>query len=355
MSFSIFAGSITQNMTFRKVAQLTLILVYLVIAAGAIVRMTGSGMGCPDWPKCFGYVIPPTEESQLIWTPGHSYAKGQAIIKDETVLIAGSDFTSTDNFESTNWVVYEKHDYAKFNVFHTWTEYINRLLGALAGLGTFVLALVSLRYMRSRPKLTILSFVALFAMGFQGWLGATVVYSVLAPVKITIHMVMAFAIVALLLYLIYLSSTPSLDHKKNNTVRTLVLLALFMTLIQVILGTQVREFIDTQIKTLGEGFQGQWLTDPELTFYIHRSFSILVVGVNLYIYHLVRKLSLGYGKIKWVLVLLLLEIATGIAMNYFEFPFGSQAVHLVMAAFLFGVQFYLFLEVNSSRKAMISS
>ena len=168
-------------------------------------------------------------------------------------------------------------------------------------------------------------------------------------------MLMAFAIVALLLYLIYLSATPSQDHKQNSAIKTLVLLALIMTLIQVILGTQVREFIDTQIKTLGEGVQSQWLTDPELTFYIHRSFSILVVGVNLYIYHLVRKLSLGYNKIKWVLALLLLETGTGIAMNYFEFPFGSQAIHLVMAAFLFGVQFYLFLEVNSSSKAAISS
>ncbi|MDH3795929.1 MAG: COX15/CtaA family protein, partial [Flavobacteriaceae bacterium] len=294
-------------MTFRKVAQLTLILVYLVITAGAIVRMTGSGMGCPDWPKCFGYVIPPTEDSQLIWAPGHDYSKGQAIIKDEAVLMAVSDFTSTENFEKSNWLLYERHDYAKFNVFHTWTEYINRLLGALAGLGTFVLALVSLRYMRTRPKLTLLSFLALFAMSFQGWLGATVVYSVLAPVKITIHMLMAFAIVALLLYLIYLSATPSQDHKQNSAIKTLVLLALIMTLIQVILGTQVREFIDTQIKTLGEGVQSQWLTDPELTFYIHRSFSILVVGINLYIYHLVRKLSLGYNKIKWVLALLLLE------------------------------------------------
>ncbi|MBT8236418.1 MAG: COX15/CtaA family protein [Bacteroidia bacterium] len=343
------------NMSYIKVARLTLILVYLVIAAGAIVRMTGSGMGCPDWPKCFGYVIPPTEESQLMWTPGQSYSKGQAIIWEETLLMANSDFTSAQQFEMTNWMAYEKHDYATFNVFHTWTEYINRLLGALAGLSTLVLALVSLKFMRSRPKITILSFLALFAMGFQGWLGAIVVYSVLAPVKITIHMVMAFAIVALLLYLIYLTTSPVTEHKKNKTVRTLVLVALIMTLVQVVLGTQVREFIDTQIKTLGDKSTEQWLTDPEITFYIHRSFSIGVVAINLYIFYLIRKLSLGFRKIRWVLGLLLLEIISGIAMNYFEFPFGSQAIHLLMAAFLFGVQFYLFLEVNSSRKAMISS
>ncbi len=342
-------------MTYVKIARGTLILVYLVIAAGAIVRMTGSGMGCPDWPKCFGYVIPPTEESQLIWAPEQSYSKGQAIIWEETLLMANADFTSAQQFEMTNWVTYEKHDYATFNVYHTWIEYINRLLGALAGLGTFVLALFSLRYVRSRPKITLLSFLALFAMGFQGWLGAIVVYSVLAPVKITIHMVMAFAIVALLLYLIYLTTSPDADHKKNNTVRTLVIVALIMTLVQVVLGTQVREFIDTQIKAFGDNSQGKWLTDPEFTFYIHRSFSILVVAINLYIFYLIRKLSLGFSKIRWVLGLLFLEIVSGIAMNYFDFPFGSQAIHLLMAAFLFGVQFYLFLEVNSRRKAANSS
>ena len=109
---------------------LSLILVYLVIFAGAIVRMTGSGMGCPDWPKCFGYLIPPTERSQLDWKPNHEYESGQVIIVKESLRVADKDFRSTSTYQESNWETYTKHDYAIFNPTHTWIEFINRLFGA---------------------------------------------------------------------------------------------------------------------------------------------------------------------------------------------------------------------------------
>ena len=80
---------------FLKSAQASLILVYLVIFAGAFVRLTGSGMGCPDWPKCFGYYIPPTQEKELFFVAEKQYDKGQVIIKNQTLLVAKEDFNST--------------------------------------------------------------------------------------------------------------------------------------------------------------------------------------------------------------------------------------------------------------------
>lgn len=329
---------------FRKIAKVALILVYLVIVAGAVVRMTGSGMGCPDWPKCFGYYVPPTEASELEWQAGKEYVKGQVIILNETLRVSKNNFTTSSTYTKENWVPYTKHDYAIFNPWHTWIEYINRLLGALAGLATLILVVVSFSYWKKKKSITLLSWLVVFGMGFQAWLGATVVYSVLAPVKITLHMLMALVIVAFLLYIIYYTSTSRTVNHGHKKLSVLFLAALILTLVQVVLGTQVREFVDEQADIFGTNAKDQWLSDPTLQFYIHRSFSAIVLALNLYIIYLIGKLKIGFRKIIWVIGLLFIEIISGILMYYIDFPFGTQTLHLIVAALLFGVQFYLLLE-----------
>jgi cytochrome c oxidase assembly protein subunit 15 len=340
---------------YHSIAKISLILVYLVIVAGAVVRMTGSGMGCPDWPKCFGYYIPPTEISEIQWQPEKTFEKGQVIIMNESLWVAKEDLTTGIAYDAANWVAYTKHDYAIFNATHTWIEYINRLLGALAGLGTLLLALVSITYWKSDKKITIVSWIALLGMLFQGWLGATVVYSVLQPVKITIHMVMALLIVALLIFLV--QKTHKRQHKVVSDRKTnlLLWLALGLTMIQIIIGTQVRQFIDDQISLLGEQAKELWLLEPQLQFYIHRSFSILVVLLNLFIANTIYKKTRQLSKMNWVLALIGVEVLTGIGMYYFDFPFGSQPLHLVIASLLFGVQFYLVLETQKTKIRLESS
>jgi cytochrome c oxidase assembly protein subunit 15 len=95
--------------------------------------------------------------------------------------------------------IYE-HDYALFNATETWIEYINRLVGALAGL-IFLMAAFSISYGNQTEKITLLSWASVIMMGFQGWLGEGSVFSTKSS-KITIHMIVALLIVALLIYLI---------------------------------------------------------------------------------------------------------------------------------------------------------
>ena len=329
---------------FRTLTKISLVLIYCVIVAGAVVRMTGSGMGCPDWPKCFGYFIPPTEGSQLLFESNHSYNKGMMILMDhEAFLVAKSDFISGEIFNASDWEVYSKHDYTTYDPVHTWVEYINRLIGALSGIPILIFTVLAFWFWKKNKWIPIISVLTLFGMGFQAWLGKTVVDSNLVPYKITIHMVMALLIVAFILYLIFASKTSFKQQKYQKQFYNILLLALGLSLVQIILGTQVRQFIDEQTKLIGYQ-KSLWLASPELDFYIHRSTSILVLVLNGYLWHLNRSKKLGFNKVKLVIYCVILEAATGILMYYFDFPFLSQPLHLVIASILFGIQCYILFE-----------
>ena len=195
---------------FKTTIITSFILVLLVIFAGSMVRMTGSGMGCPDWPKCFGYLIPPTTEKDVFWKSNFNYKKGVMILRNEKFYSAKIDFLSSNEFMSSNWLEYTKHDYNEFSVMNTWFEFINRFLGAIAGLSTLIMFLFSLNFLKTKPGVTIMSFIVLLSMLFQAWLGKLVVDSNLSPYKITVHMLMAIVILSLIIF-IYKKS----DVKKN--------------------------------------------------------------------------------------------------------------------------------------------
>jgi len=337
---------------FIKIAKTGLALVYLIIVAGAIVRMTGSGMGCPDWPKCFGYLIPPTEEYQIQFQANHNYNEGTIIINDETLLVSKSDFKSKNKLNIENWLPYTKHDYAKFNATHTWIEYINRLATALAGIPILLLSIISFWFWKKNKWITILSILTVVGMGFQAWLGKTVVDSNLAPYKITIHMVMALAIIGFLLFVIYASKTTFKKQQTNTLFQNLLLTAIVLSLIQIIIGTQVRQHVDEQVKAIGY-IKAQWMTNPTLSFYVHRTFSVLVFAINGWLFYMNKKQNLGFKKINLVMTCIFMEVATGILMYYFDFPFLSQPLHIVIATILIGIQFYVYLE-NRRKSIFIS-
>ncbi len=46
---------------YRRIAYVALFSLWLIVLSGAAVRLTGSGLGCPDWPKCYGGVVAPPQ------------------------------------------------------------------------------------------------------------------------------------------------------------------------------------------------------------------------------------------------------------------------------------------------------
>lgn len=335
---------------FPKIVQISIISVYLIFLAGSVVRMTGSGMGCPDWPKCFGYYIPPTSEEQITWKPNTEFKKGFIIVKDEALFVAEKDIKTVDEFKADNWKKYTKHDYAKFNKYHTWTEYINRLASVLAGFVFLFLIYAASKFWKENKTIPLLAFGAFFLMLFEAWLGKTVVDSNLTPTIITIHMVVGLIIIALLLQLQFIVSDKK-TYKYNSLFNKLLIISVIFSLIQIAMGTQVRQFIDEQVKQFGFENKNYSLMNPSFKFYFHRSFTIAIVLVNLGLFYLNQIKNLGYKLVNWIVFLIFLETITGILMYYAEFPLGTQAIHLLAGAILFGLQFYLWLQ---SRKTVIN-
>jgi len=336
---------------FIKISKISLILVLLVILAGSLVRMTGSGMGCPDWPKCFGYLIPPTNISEIEWSPNKSYKKGIILRNNGKLIVSKSDFISSNQINFSNWKNYTKHNYSDFDATKTWIEFINRLLGAIAGLATLIMFVFSFSYWNKKNILILNSLLIIIGMGFQAWLGKLVVDSNLAPYKITVHMLMALVIISLIIYSIFKTQKNLKDEIiRDSFVKNLVSFTVLISLIQIVIGTQVREFIDLQYEIYGPNNKDKWLNAPNFYFYFHRTFSILILLLNFGLYYLIKLRNYNSILIRKISFIIFLEIVVGIVMYYIDFPFLSQPIHLLLATILFSYQYYWMLHFKDHIK-----
>jgi cytochrome c oxidase assembly protein subunit 15 len=216
--------------------------------------------------------------------------------------VATQTFESGKTIDLQNWEAYTKHDYTTFNATHTWVEFINRLLGAISGLIVLGLFIRSLWWVESSPRYPLFSFFAVVGMGVQAWLGKTVVDSNLLPSKISLHMIMALLIVSVLLFMRAKSHGKQIQQPSKSLLM-LIVGSFALTLIQFGLGVDVRQFIDYQIKQAGSNAPQLWLDRPEISFYVHRSLSLVVVVLSIWIYKLVIKESLAtkiYSIYHWV-------------------------------------------------------
>jgi cytochrome c oxidase assembly protein subunit 15 len=313
------------NRLFQKLALLTVIVVYVLILIGGIVRSTGSGMGCPDWPKCFGSWVPPTDKSQL---PANYQEIFGAKLKGEV----------------------------EFNVYKTWTEYLNRLFGAFTGLLIFGTLLASIPFLKRDRSIFYMSLLAFLLVGFEGWLGSKVVSTELAPVLVTLHMLLAIVIVFVLITSMarsFIGYVSIGEIKQKKFINSWLLWTLVLTLLQVLIGTQVREELDGAIKELGNSSRGQWIENLGIKFYVHRSYSIIILLLHIGLLYWLRRNEVSKGIIyklsSALFLLIIVEIATGIIMAYFSVPAFAQPIHLTLATVALGIQFVLLLFINADR------
>lgn len=332
----------------RLFAQISLVLTFVVIVAGSVVRMTGSGMGCPDWPKCFGYLVPPTDEEVLLFKSDHAYEEGQMIVRNDTLWVANNSFTSSQQFQRDDWYKYPKHDYAIFNVLHTWVEYVNRLATVVYGIPVFLLSLFSLLLLiRERDwVIFLLAFLTDVMVGFEAWLGKLVVDGNLVENSITYHMVGSIALVMLLSIIVFRLSKEEEVFESKRMLRAAFWALSTLLFVQILLGTQVREEVD--IVSRANDQRSEWIELLPVVFYIHRSFSILILLLAGWIYFQ-SKATLRLIQYNWAMLVLLIEVLVGIVLAYLDMPAPAQPLHLLLGVLCFALVFYASMRIQFKR------
>ncbi len=320
----ISSSNLTDNngRRFRSLAFLTVLIIYLLVLAGGIVRGTGSGMGCPDWPKCFGQWIPPTDIAQL--PPNYQAIYGEKL-KGEV----------------------------EFNAVKTWIEYTNRLLGVLSGLFVFATLVASFTYWRRDKAVVWGSITSFLLIGLNGWLGSRVVATELSHYTVTLHLFLAILVIFSLLFVYVRASATDWRTgnvtQKRQAVNLLLVITAALSLGQVLLGTQVRDSLNEVISQLGYGRRDRWIEELDWVFYVHRSFSLIVLVLHVAIIYRLRQFQKGglLSKITlWLAVFVIAEIATGVSMAYWAVPAAAQPVHLFLAIVIVGLQFVAWLVLN---------
>ena len=301
--------------SFQRLALWTTATTYFLILVGGLVRASGAGLGCPDWPRCFGGWVPPSSAAELP----------------------------------------PQFDPSQFNQTLMWTEYANRLLGVAVGFLIFATAISAWRHHRRNPRILWTTIGAFLLVGFQGWLGGRVVAHELAAWIVTVHMIVALVIVQMLLYVTVAagndrramaSAVAPADAAgaKAPALRTFVVVLILITLVQLALGTQVRGGVDAALDA-GVARSAALATVGTLDV-LHRdaAFVTLMVSILLCFW-----LVMGAGNgllIRWswaVLGLAVGQVALGFVMAYVSLLPGAQVLHLTVASLLLGAETVLLL------------
>ena|SRR5688572_11515054 len=183
---------------FRRVAALAAVLCAIVVVVGAWVRLTNAGLGCPDWPGCYGHVLP-----------------SQAIERAAEINAANPD---------------RPFDYQK-----ALNEMVHRYIVGALGLLVLALAALSVANRRDPAQPRVLPWVIVALLLLQALLGMWTVTLLLKPLIVTLHLLGGLTTLALLWWLALPPERRELKAAERP-VRRLALVAMAVVLVQVSLG-----------------------------------------------------------------------------------------------------------------------
>lgn len=309
---------------FQKFATAALVSVIVLIFVGAIVRVTGAGMGCPDWPKCWGRYIPPT--------------------KVEDVDLSKVDFSKFERaakrYGRDPATVTPEHILESFNPVHTWTEYINRLSSLPVGFFSVATMLLAFSRQRRRPWVVAASVLSVILVGVNAWMGKEVVSSDLKPGVLTIHMALAMLLVLPLTYSCWRgTSSPwriAGDDGFRAKMRRMTALLLLLIFAEGVLGTEIRE-LNTELAKSHPGMQrAEWIgiLEQSAVYLLHRSFSWLILVVAILAYVAARRIGRPGRVATGVVAVVFAQMFLGLIMARVEIHPVVQVLHLGLSAIL---------------------
>lgn len=188
------------NTLFYRLSLAATCLALCVIVLGAYVRLSDAGLGCPDWPGCYGQILAPTAE--------HEVHQANQAFPHRPV---------------------ESHK--------AWKEMAHRYLASTLGFVILILAFLAIKHRRKPKQALLLPLVLVVVVCFQGALGMWTVTLLLKPAIVTLHLLGGMLTLALLSWLTLSQKFPK--EKQLTTTKLTknwALLALVILSIQISLG-----------------------------------------------------------------------------------------------------------------------
>jgi heme A synthase len=277
---------------FSGLAAATVAMTFVLVLVGVLVRSTGSGLGCPEWPTCHGSWIPPFDDPHAI------------------------------------------------------IEWSHRTTAAIVGFLALGLAIAAVVGYRRRPEILWPSLAAFVLVIFQAILGKVTVESELSGEIVTAHLATAMALFALVIYVFVRSRLPARLSRGGgwSGFTKLALLTALATYVLLLLGAHVRATGTTMAFRdwpLMDGTLFPALTDVTAPQAIHR-WAGLIVGLLLAATAIVALVSQRrHRSVVWLAVLAAvlfpLQGVIGATQIWFNLAPWTQILHLGLAAAIWGL------------------